>query len=707
MHHYFVSLLGIMLFFFSACGSSDSSNLKIDDNGSGNPSETGGDTGDSGGDTSGACGTQTGSAIAIDFEYVTIKDIGKYITLGATSNDITFNLHSYTDAPNINWSRRYKNYKYGTGGGAITSWILNAAPSNGKVYEVNTQKNAGDTISDPDDLMYVPDVGFEGTDEFTYCVTDSTGQSNIAKVSVSVVSGTNYKTPVGVPKPSFGIEETPPADPAGWPSSEVAGFFYIDSDHPSCSDSNTYGTPNTPRCSFPSNGTTLPAGGKIVLAESDNPYYLRDNAWHALTSSGTSSNPTWIVGNERGPKKPVIKKVAARSYTQFRIFGAHMRISGVVIDGAVLDQRADLGVGDGMVLRHSEVRNNPSTNGGGTSIGLSDGGTGVLALNVYAHDNGIVEDAGLSEERDIHAFVGSNQTNYWILDSRCDENAGDCVQLTNNNTTSNVYVGRLVAHSEGENCVDIKDFDNVVVSTSDCWDLRPVEYGNSGGNAQAFYVNDEGTQQNYVYMLNNRSWDTGGVHFGANNIGGRVYFIGNLGFFAPEASGISFGGGGGERHAYLNTISNANIGIYHYGTGSAVGRYMAGNLIENTGTYVVRLQSDTSVIDVLNYNFYTQVNGGFATGGSTPTNYVGLANFQGATGFEGNSLEGVNPAFADTSVYNFTLGDGSEVIDAVPVASMPGLSDFFADLGEALVDRGGTIRSNGGASALDAGFDER
>ncbi|MEJ2622285.1 MAG: hypothetical protein P8163_19165 [Candidatus Thiodiazotropha sp.] len=90
-----------------------------------------------------------------------------------------------------------------------------------------------------------------------------------------------------------------------------------------------------------------------------------------------------------------------------------------------------------------------------------------------------------------------------------------------------VYVGRLVAHSEGENCVDIKDSNRVVVSESDCWDLRRVAYGNSGGNAKNFYVNHEGVQQNIVYFLNNRSWDTGGANFAASKIGGHVHFIGN------------------------------------------------------------------------------------------------------------------------------------------------------------------------------------
>jgi hypothetical protein len=53
-------------------------------------------------------------------------------------------------------------------------------------------------------------------------------------------------------------------------------------------------------------------------------------------------------------------------------------------------------------------------------------------------DNGIVEANGLSEERDIHAFVGSNQTGSWMLDNRCDENAGD---FASGGSSPSVYQG--------------------------------------------------------------------------------------------------------------------------------------------------------------------------------------------------------------------------------------------------------------------------
>ncbi|MEJ2692950.1 MAG: hypothetical protein P8166_07800, partial [Candidatus Thiodiazotropha sp.] len=648
--------------------------------------------------TTGACDTQTGSVVAIPFNFVTPRNVGKYVTLSATSTEVEYNVHSYADAPNIKWSKRYKAYKYGNGGAAVTSWRLQSPPANGTLYEGATPLTQNDTIADPDELFYVPNSDFVGNDSFSYCAGDATGMSNVAKVSMQVADTANYPMPVGIPNPGFGIDDTPPADPPSWPDGETAGYYYIDSDHAACSDANSYGYPDRPRCSIPASGASVAAGAKMVLAASTQPYSLRDNSWQQVSFNGSAGATSWLVGDEAGPDKPRIALHPNRtaSGTQFRITGSYLRVSGVIFDGPNIRHMG--GGATNVVLRHSEVRNNPSTNGGGSSVGLSTEGSDVLAFNVYAHDNGIVEADGLSEERDIHAFVGSTQSGFWMLDNRCDENAGDCVQLTNNNTTSDVYVGRLAAHSEGENCVDIKDFNRVVVSESDCWDQRVVVYGNSGGNAQNFYVNDEGVQQNYVYFLNNRSWDTGGTNYGASNIAGRVYIIGNLSFASPAGEGLNFGGGGGSRYAFLNTFADSEVGMFLYGTGSAQDRYIAANVIHGASLYQTRVQASTSVIDVLDYNFYTDSTGSFASGGSTPTVYNGLDAFQSALGLSQHSTENVAAAFEDERTYDFRLQTDSALIDSVPTSFMltqPILTDLAIELGVSLKDPTGTVRPQG------------
>jgi len=656
--------------------------------------------------TAGSCGVQTGTVVAIPFNFVTPKNVGKYITLAATSSLVEYNTHNEADAPNINWSKRYKNYKYGDGGSAVTIWRLDTTPANGTLYEAGLVLAQGDAIADPDDLFYLPNTNFIGTDSFTYCATDATGQSNVATVSLQTADPASYPMPIGVPDPGFGINEEPPADPASWPGAETTGYYYIDSDHASCSDANSHGNPDIPRCSIPASGASVAAGAKMVLASSSSPYPLRDSGWQQIDFNGSVGSTSWLVGDEKGPNKPRITLDANRavSGTELRVTGSYLRISGIVLDGPALEHQG--GGATNVVIRHSEVKNNPSTGGGGTTVGLSTQGSNVLAFNVYAHDNGIVESTGLTVERDIHAFVGTNQTGYWMLDIRCDENAGDCVQLTNNNTTANVYVGRMVAHSEGENCVDIKDFNRVVVSESDCWDLRTVVYGNSGGNAQNFYVNDEGVQQNYVYFLNNRSWDTGGVNFGAANIGGRVYIVGNYSFSSPAADGLNLSIGSGSRHAYFNTLSDNEVGIRHFGSGSALDRFIAANIVDGASLYQTRIQSATAVINELDYNFYADTLGDFASGGSTPSIHNGLAAFQTVfSGFSQNSAEGVIAGFTNKNIYDYRLSAGSTLIDSVPasyMSSQPLFIDLSNDLGiTSLTDISGTVRPQG--TGYDAG----
>ncbi len=38
---------------------------------------------------------------------------------------------------------------------------------------------------------------------------------------------TGYQPPIGIPAPSFGIEEVAPQQPAAWPSAEVAGYYIL------------------------------------------------------------------------------------------------------------------------------------------------------------------------------------------------------------------------------------------------------------------------------------------------------------------------------------------------------------------------------------------------------------------------------------------------------------------------------------------------
>ena len=390
------------------------------------------------------CGLRSSDSVkAIPFRFVVPRNKGRFVTLSAFSEEIT---HQDLAGPTPTWGTRYKVFRMG-GGAAITDWIISNTPSNGALFEGQRELQDGDRVQDPDDLFFVPNPDFVGTDSFSYCVFDSSGQSNIAKVSLETHHPSSYPIPYGIDNPGFGIDEEPPGDPVGWPAAEVAGYYYIDSDDPSCTDNVSYGSPATPRCTIPSDAQ-IDGGKKMVLGSSAAPYRLRNSTWHRLFLSGAAGNEAWLVGDERNPDRPVVKGYQDGSLAELRIQGDNFRIGGITFDGVNLRQFES--AGSNAVVRYSEIRNYPSTAGGGTTVGIGASGSNVLFFQVNAHDNGIIcQD--LCDERDIHAFVGLGQTGFWILDVMCAENAGDCLQLTNRNTTSRVFPRtRYYALNDGE-----------------------------------------------------------------------------------------------------------------------------------------------------------------------------------------------------------------------------------------------------------------
>src|SRR5512141_2903850 len=92
-----------------------------------------------------------------------------------------------------------------------------------------------------------------------------------------------WQPPVGIPAPSFGIDEQAPLAPSPW-STNTAAFYYIEQSNPSCSDTNAYGYPASPRCTIPS---SLPAGAVVELHGT----YTVSHRSPPLALSGTASKP--------------------------------------------------------------------------------------------------------------------------------------------------------------------------------------------------------------------------------------------------------------------------------------------------------------------------------------------------------------------------------------------------------------------------------
>ncbi len=476
------------------------------------------------------CSAMAANPVAIPMEYYVIESRSKRIIISAFSDNITFNTHDYMDYPDIAWSTRYKTYRVGDGAAAITTWTIKSIPAHGNLYEDTTLLGIDDTITDPDALLYIPTPAYTGDDAFSFQVADSIGSSNIAVVDLIIEAPENYTPPLGIEAPGFGIADEPPADPSNWPGAEETGWYYIDKDHASCDDNNDYGCPDVPRCNIPSSVSVV-EGGKMVLIPATTAYELRDSTWQRFTLDGAEGNTSWLVGCNDCTEQPIITSHQNRIHEDIRLEGNFAVVDGIEFNDVKISFAGESSVGENLTIRHCEIRD-MINNGNGAATTMNGALINSLYFDVSIHDNGSINE-DLSKEVDYHGIQVSDVNNLWILDSCMWENAGDSIQVKSLvgevSSANNIYVGRIKSHSEGENTVDVKGFDTIIVSECDSWDLRRVIYGNSKGLSQNFYINDEGVQLGSAWFINNRAWDSGGTGLGSAAIGYiTVYITGNL-----------------------------------------------------------------------------------------------------------------------------------------------------------------------------------
>jgi len=171
-----------------------------------------------------------------------------------------------------------------------------------------------------------------------------------------------------------------------------------------------------------------------------------------IGGSGTAELPIFI----RGPStsdRPVVSRETV-------IAGSWIIVENIDFDFG----RADSGVritGDHICLRHSDVHDiDPGHNS--TTVFI-EGSTDVVLWDNLIHDNGDFDFVG---EQDVHGIGATETHRIWILENTLHHNRGDSVQFGHMaaNTLGDFYIGRNDIHSDGENCVDIKEASNVVVS---------------------------------------------------------------------------------------------------------------------------------------------------------------------------------------------------------------------------------------------------
>jgi len=490
------------------------------------------------------------------------------------------------------------------------------------------------------------------------CLRYAAGSAAVVLAASSLAQGQTWTPPLGIPAPSFGITQT-------------AGAFthYVDNTVAGATDvGNPTGSVAKPRRTIP---TTLAAGSVVEVR--GGPYvYTNDPIY---TMSGTVAAPVFI----KGVGKPIFttaSTVTGRKALNFT--GSYFVVEGIWINGpwmgAVLS-------GHHGVLRDSEISG--FNTGGNFNSMVGGSGNNHVVFRNYIHDNGPVP---TPTEVDVHGVkFTEGASNIWILDNRLERNSGDDVQIgddcigghptcdtTNATWPRFIYIGRNIGHTGGENCIDIKQALDVVVSQNECYDFQPG--GTSDGTAIVLHFANQ-----RIWAIFNKIHDSYiGIRTNANQAdglpGASQFIIGNE-FYAIRSPGFSASNGYSAGAAILgwnnqavqiidNTITNSDrcIGLNSVFTQAT----LLGNLCDGAksqGVFVYLVSQNVASINYSLFSPSTSVRWGSTTystpqfGGQCANCWGGAALLDGAFRPAASSpAVGANVRHAAYALFQSTYG---------------------------------------------------
>ncbi|MBB1272542.1 right-handed parallel beta-helix repeat-containing protein [Psychromonas sp. SR45-3] len=395
------------------------------------------------------------------------------------------------------------------------------------------------------------------------------------------------RMPLGIRQPLFywenqdPISKQAPLRTEANDSLEEAGQYWVHYEHPEASDTNgdgserVYGSPDFPRKSVPRSGDRgITVDGEpfppntVITLVGYAPY--SGNGQVQLFCEGTAQQPVWLRGQN--------SYQLANYKFNFLLKGCYINIEhcDLSIDASSRKMGIGLGSHNGSSVHHVMIRKCYGDGGASSGRGSALGVVGlsstirnqyILFYDNYLHGYG---DWVSGAENDYHAMSCTHNADYfWCIYNTAFNCGGDGVQvgrasLTEENNPSRcnfMFIGGNHFYDNGENAVDIKGCNHVVVSSNDCHGEDP-EITSDVGKIVVLHNNPKD-----VWIINNKIYDGGyGVSGSAQT---DVYVIGNtVEDIAPssdqalntstgynEGFAINFTGSKGL-HIYNNTLHN-------------------------------------------------------------------------------------------------------------------------------------------------------
>jgi len=487
-----------------------------------------------------------------------------------------------------------------------------------------------------------------------------------AALAVAAPASATYDPPVGIPAPSFGIDESHTMyDDATYDFGDGGTDYpdagngpythYIDNTDPNATDTdNPYGSPDKPRATIATYTLTLPAGSVVEIH--GGPYDVEH--WRKIVSQGTASKPVFVRGVD--PNNPVVI-----SGYRFELEGSYLILENIKFTGEATVTVRDLS--HHICMRHCEIDNEGYYLSAGSAFGVQDTCNNIVVYNNHIHHNTRIRDGDPNDVVDCHGVSPGEGTEYmWIIDNEIDHNSGDAFQGLHlaSSPPSHVYIGRNTLHEDRENAVDLKTIDDVIVSQN-------IMYGytsSSTSSGDAIVVGSNGYDPNARYGPL-RSWFLFNKVYNSQTglrVEGAVdnWIIGNQ-FYNIDGNGITLDIDPDSDNVNIihNTITDVGgDGIHHHWQNGATNIHIRGNVITDvTDDHIEVGRDEIANVDVEYNLFYedgTDISIDWGTYEFTTQSESEINNLPGWS----NNVIG-DPDFVDANNRNYRIGSSSAAID--------------------------------------------
>jgi hypothetical protein len=498
-----------------------------------------------------------------------------------------------------------------------------------------------------------------------------------------------YNPPIGIPDPGIWgsthpLDSSAPSQPGSW-TSDQAGYYYVDSTNPNSSDAGR-GNLSVPRRTPPS---TIPEAGlqPVLIVLAGGPY---DNTYTLSNIRGTAANPVWIRGISNIAKTEFAPSSNKRAISISDC--SYLYFENIYLNGANCTSNSGFNVfenSDHIVLRNSDIKNFfAPTTADAVYVGMSSGWTSGEVNNYHVFYNLNFSLIGMhnwpptvpeGEGERIAIKLEYGVDHIWILNSSFEDIGEDGVHIlnyhnqyargSNGGKPQYIYIGNNTFYRCGEQGIDVKESDDVVISQNTIHYVRvPQEmgwgWGLSGG--EAIQLNDEGydyaggdQSAGNSWVLFNKIYD---VTTGVSSMSGRPsYIIGNLIYGMVDANVGSYGiivdkPDYSVPTAVAHVVNNTIVNPIDYGIrmNSAYDCYSANNIIYelvSTTTWHERTNNIGHTKDVRNELYYD----------TTAVRTLGFSCVDCKSGFD--------PLFVNLPAENYSLSVNSPAKDAGAVSS--------------------------------------